>query len=110
MIYRLCADANPLHADPRVAAAAGFERPIAHGLWTYGIAGRGLVELMCDGDPRRLLSMHCRFRSPAFAGDAIRVETWLDGRIVSFRATVPGRDVTVLDHGCAEIADVAALG
>ena len=110
LIYRLCADANPLHADPQVAAAAGFERPIAHGLWTYGLAAYGLVELLCGGDPARLASLACRFRSPAFAGDALCVEAWTDGHVASFRATVPQRGVTVLDHGRAEIVAGGALG
>lgn len=110
LIYRLCADANPLHADPRVAAAAGFERPIAHGLWTYGLASYGLVELACGGEPSLLVALACRFRSPAFAGDTLCVEVWIEGRIALFRVTVPQRGVTVLDNGRAEIAAADALG
>lgn len=109
LIYRLCADTNPLHVDPLVAAASGFARPIAHGLWTYGIAGYGLVELLCGGEPSRLVSLACRFRSPAFAGDTLCVQAWVDGHTASFRVTVPERGVTVLDHGRAEIAMAQAL-
>lgn len=104
LLYRLCADRNPLHADPAVARAAGHERPIAHGLWTFGIAGHGLVELACGGEPGRLAAMSCRFRSPAFAGDTLRIDTWRDGALVSFRVSAPQLGAVVLDHGRAELA------
>lgn len=103
LIYRLSGDYNPLHADPKVAAAAGFKAPILHGLCTYGVAGRGLIELVCDGAPNRLRSMAARFTSPVYPGETIRVETWDDGSVVSFRARVVERDVVVLNNGRAEI-------
>ena len=103
MIYRLCADLNPLHADPAVAHAAGFDRPILHGLATYGVAGHAILKTCCDYDPARLKSLGLRFSSPVFPGETIRTEIWRDGGIVSFRSTVPARGVTVLNNGRAEI-------
>ncbi|MDB5874526.1 MAG: MaoC-like dehydratase [Ramlibacter sp.] len=103
LIYRLSADLNPLHADPAVAARAGYARPLAHGLWTFGVAGHCVIEMACAGDPRRLASLACRFSGPAYAGDTIRVESWVDGIVASFRATVPARGAAVLSHGRADI-------
>lgn len=104
LIYRLSGDYNPLHADPKVARAAGFKAPILHGLCTYGVASRGLIATVCGGEPDRLTSMQARFTSPVYPGETIRIETWTDGGIVSFRASVVERDVIVLNNGRAEIA------
>ena len=104
LIYRLSGDYNPLHADPKVARAAGFKAPILHGLCTYGVASRGLIAAVCGGEPDRLTSMQARFTSPVYPGETIRVETWIDGGTASFRARVVERDVIVLNNGRAEIA------
>lgn len=104
LIYRLSADRNPLHADPAVARAAGFPRPILHGLATYGIAGHAVLKCMCGYDPARLTAIGGRFSAPVFPGETIRTEMWRDGSVVSFRARVVERDVVALNNGRAEIA------
>ena len=104
LIYRLSGDWNPLHADPKVAAAGGFKTPILHGLCTYGVAGRALVKACCGGDPARLKSLQVRFSSPVFPGETIRTEMWPEGSRVSFRARVVERDVVVLNNGLATVA------
>ncbi|EJW11044.1 MaoC-like dehydratase [Rhodovulum sp. PH10] len=104
LIYRLSGDDNPLHADPKVAAAAGFPRPILHGLATYGLACRAILKMCCSDDPARLKALAVRFSAPVFPGETLRVAAWRDGRIVSFRASVAERGVTVLDNGRAEIS------
>jgi acyl dehydratase len=104
LIYRLSGDWNPLHADPKVAAAGGFKTPILHGLCTYGVAGRALVKACCGGDPARLKSMQVRFSAPVFPGETIRTEMWPDGNRVSFRARVLERDLVVLNNGLATVA------
>ena len=103
LIYRLSGDDNPLHADPKVAAAAGFPRPILHGLCTFAVAGRAILRLACDNDPARLKSLNVRFSAPVFPGETIRTEIWRDGGVVSFRSSVVERGVTVLNNGRAEI-------
>ncbi|MGD1882742.1 MAG: MaoC/PaaZ C-terminal domain-containing protein [Paracoccaceae bacterium] len=103
LFYRLSGDPNPLHVDPDVAAAAGFERPILHGLCSFGIATRAILATYCDYNPERLRSIKLRFSKPVYPGETIRVEMWRDGSEVSFRATVADRGVTALDHGCALI-------
>jgi len=104
LIYRLSGDSNPLHADPEVAAAAGFPRPILHGLATFGIACHAILRTCCDYHPERLKSFSARFSAPVFPGETIRTEIWpRDGQAL-FRARVLERDVVVLSSGRAEFA------
>ena len=103
LIYRLCADDNPLHAEPAVAKAAGFPKPILHGLASYGVAGHAILKTFCSYDPARLKSLALRFSAPVFPGETIRTEMWKEGNRVQFRAKSVQRDIVVLSHGTAEI-------
>jgi acyl dehydratase len=103
LIYRLSGDYNPLHADPAYAKKAGFRMPILHGRCTFSIAGHAILKALCDYDPSRFVAMEGRFSSPVYPGETIRTEMWRDGNVVTFRATVPARGVTVLNNGRAEI-------
>lgn len=105
LLYRLSGDYNPLHADPEVARKAGFDKPILHGLCSFGVVCRALVELCCEGDPTRLTKMQVRFSSPVYPGETIVTEVWNDaeGR-VSFRAKVAERDVVVINNGLAAVS------
>jgi acyl dehydratase len=104
LIYRLCADNNPLHADLEVAANAGFPRPILHGLCTYGVAARAIVQAACNNDATRLTQMDTRFSSPVFPGETLVCEMWREGtEAIRFRAKVKERDIVVLSHGYAGI-------
>ena len=107
LIYRLCADPNPLHAEPEVARAAGFPRPILHGLATYGVAGHAILKTLCDYRPARLKSLGVRFSSPVFPGETLRTEIWRTGNEVRFRARVLERDTVVLSHGTASLDPAA---
>lgn len=99
LLYALCGDRNPLHRDPNVAKAAGFPRPILHGLCSYGTACRAIVSTICKYDPARITGFDVRFSAPVFPGETISTEMWIDGDVVSFRATVKERDVTVINNG-----------
>ena len=99
LVYRLSGDPNPLHADPAVARAAGFDAPILHGLCTLGVAGHAVLRTCCDYDPVRFKSLNLRFSAPVFPGETIRTEIWRDGDVVSFRSRALERNVTVLDNG-----------
>ncbi|WP_425432324.1 MaoC/PaaZ C-terminal domain-containing protein [Haloechinothrix alba] len=76
LLYRLCGDHNPLHSDPAFANRAGFERPILHGLCTYGFTGRALVHILAAGDATGIRSMEARFASPVLPGDSLHVDIW----------------------------------
>ena len=95
LIYRLSGDRNPLHSDPEFAKLAGFDRPILHGLCTYGFTGRALLHGLCDGDASRFRSMEARFSSPVYPGDELTVSMWRtgDGEAVFTTRTQTGQVV-----------------
>ncbi|WP_252374510.1 MaoC/PaaZ C-terminal domain-containing protein [Hydrogenophaga sp. 2FB] len=103
LLYRLSADLNPLHADPAVARQAGFERPIMHGMCTFGLLGMLLVSEFCDFEAHRLTEMRARFSAPLYPGETLRCEFWQEAGTVQFRGTAIERDVVVLDRGVARI-------
>ena len=104
LVYRLSGDPNPLHADPKVAAAAGFKAPILHGLCSLGTAGHAILRTYCDYDAKRFKSLKLRFASPVYPGETIRTEMWKDGDVVSFRSSVVERDTVVLSNGRADVS------
>jgi acyl dehydratase len=104
LIYRLSGDPNPLHVDPAIAKAAGFPRPILHGLATFGIAGHAILKSICGYDPAKLTTIAARYSAPVFPGETIRTEMWRDGNVVSFRARVVERDVIAINNGRAEVS------
>jgi len=98
LLYRLSGDRNPLHSDPVFAKRAGFDRPILHGLCTYGFTGRALLHTVCGSDPTRVRSMSGRFSRPTFPGDSLTISMWADGDGVRFR-TDNQDGATVIDGG-----------
>ncbi|MDC0068930.1 MaoC/PaaZ C-terminal domain-containing protein [Gammaproteobacteria bacterium] len=98
LTYRLSGDRNPLHSDPSFSAMGGFEKPILHGLCTYGFTGRGLLNALCDGDAGRFKSMNARFSKPVIPGDTLTVSMWVDDSEALFRTTNQNDDV-VIDQG-----------
>jgi len=101
LLYRLNGDDNRLHADPAVAAAAGFRQPILHGLCTFGVVTHALLRALCGYDPARLRSVDLRFSAPVFPGETIRTEIFRNG---AFRARTVERDVIVVNNGRAVLA------
>ena len=99
LIYRLSGDRNPLHADPQFAAMGGFDRPILHGLCTYGFTGRALLRSLCDGDPSRFRSMYGRFSSPVFPGEDLTINVWRTDDGDALFQTQGGDGRVVLDAG-----------
>jgi acyl dehydratase len=100
LTYRLSGDRNPLHSDPSFAKAGGFEKPILHGLCTYGFTGRALLHALCGGDPKRFKSMDGRFSKPVIPGDTLTVSMWVEGKSALFQ-TANQRGEVVLDQGRA---------
>jgi acyl dehydratase len=98
LVYRLSGDRNPLHSDPAFAARAGFDRPILHGLCTYGFSGRALVHTVCEGDASRFRHIEGRFVSPVFPGEALTVRIWGTGDGTAVFTTSVG-DRLVIDNG-----------
>ena len=99
LLYRLNGDRNPLHSDPEFAKRAGFPRPILHGLCTYGLTCRAVLQATTDYDADQILSHQVRFSSPVFPGETISVDLWRDGKATSFEAKIKDRGVTVIRNG-----------
>jgi acyl dehydratase len=97
LLYRLNGDRNPLHSDPSFAALGGFDKPILHGLCTYGFTGRALLHAVCGSDPDRFASMDGRFSSPVLPGEQLDVHIWTTADGAMFRTMVGDR--TVIDGG-----------
>ncbi|MFM2072325.1 MAG: putative 3-hydroxyacyl-thioester dehydratase [Actinomycetota bacterium] len=97
-VYRLSGDRNPLHTDPSFAAMGGFDRPILHGLCSYGFTGRALLGALCDHDVSRFHHVEGRFSSPVMPGDLLTVRAW---RTVAGEAvfTTSVGDRVVIDQG-----------
>lgn len=103
LLYRLSGDRNPLHSDPSLATAVGFERPILHGLCTFGIAGRVLLHALVEGDPARVTAMEGRFSKPVLPGDELTVRAWDEDGGAAFEVAGPSGDV-VLGEGFLSLA------
>ncbi|MCO1578768.1 MaoC family dehydratase N-terminal domain-containing protein [Crossiella sp. SN42] len=91
LLYRLCGDRNPLHVDPAFAAEAGFSSPILHGLCTYGMVAKSVVDGALDGDPDRLVSFSARFTGVLYPGEPVRTRLWRSAADWVFVTTAPDR-------------------
>lgn len=101
LYYRFNGDDNPLHASPKFAAAAGFPRPILHGLCTFGVITHALIKIMGHYNPAALKTFGCRFSSPIFPGESIETQIWASG---AFRARAVERDVIIASNGIFTLA------
>lgn len=104
LLYRLSGDWNPLHADPEFAKVAGFDKPILHGLCSYGIVLKAVVDTMLDGDVARVRAYSTRFAGIFFPGETLRVRMWREDGRIQVSATSADRDDapvladTVVEH------------
>jgi len=103
LLYRLSGDRNPLHSDPSFAALGGFDRPILHGLCSYGFTGRALLHSLCGSDATRFHHVEARFAAPVLPGDALTVAMWVnapgEALFVTSASTAGASPRTVIDQG-----------
>lgn len=104
LLYRLCGDRNPLHADPELAKRVGFPVPILHGLCTYGTACRTVLKEVAKYDHTKIRGFDVRFSSPVYPGETVLTDMWIDGKVVSFRCRLKEREVTVINNGKCTLA------
>jgi acyl dehydratase len=105
LIYRLSGDYNPLHADPAIARAAGFPRPILHGLCTYGMAAHAVLQTVTNYEAAAIRTIAVRFTAPVYPGETVRFQLWhRDSASLHLRARVDARDAVVLNNGLVELA------
>jgi acyl dehydratase len=103
LVYRLNGDFNPLHADPAFAKRAGFERPILHGLCSYGVACKAAVDAALDGDPTRVARYAARFAGVAFPGETYRVSWWREDARVLLEARSVERDAPIITNAALDL-------
>jgi acyl dehydratase len=103
LLYRLNGDKNPLHADPEFAKMAGFERPIIHGLCSYGIACKAIVDDALGGDPTRVSRYQARFRGVAFPGETYLTSWWREGDRILLEAKSKERDAIIISNGAIDV-------
>jgi acyl dehydratase len=103
LLYRLNGDKNPLHADPAFAARGGFERPILHGLCSYGVACKAAVDAALDGDPTRVARYAARFAGVAFPGETYRVSWWREDGRVLLEARSVERDAPIITNAALDL-------
>ncbi|GMI90695.1 enoyl-CoA hydratase 2 [Hibiscus trionum] len=96
LLYRLSGDYNPLHSDPMVGKAAGFSKPILHGLCTLGFAVRAIIKCICRGDPDMIKSIFARFLLHVYPGEALITEMWIEDLKVIYQVKVKERNRAVL--------------
>ncbi len=103
-LYRLSGDMNPLHADPEFAQMGGYDRPILHGLCTFGHVGRAILKTYCDNDPARLKAFEARFAGVVYPGETIVTELWREGGDVLVQARTEERGALVISNAAATVA------
>ena len=103
LLYRLNGDRNPIHVLPQAAREAGFDRPILHGLCTYGMAARAVLKAGGMEDSARRSAIAARFSAPVFPGEALQARLWHGPQRVQFELWARERAVRVLSHGVAEM-------
>ncbi len=103
LIYRLSGDKNPLHADPDFAKAGGFERPILHGLCSYGIVCKAVVDGALGGDPTRVARWQARFRGVAWPGETFETRFWRESERIWVEAWSKDRGQIILSNGCVTV-------
>ena len=104
LLYRLTGDRRALHSDPAFARKAGFDRPILHGMCTYGLTCRAVLQTYADYDPSAFRRHSVRFSAPVYPGDTLTVDLWRDNAIISLEARVKERNSTVVKNGLIELA------
>jgi acyl dehydratase len=102
LLYRLNGDKNPLHADPEFAKRGGFDKPILHGLCSFGIVCKAIVDAALGGDPTRVARYSVRFAGVVFPGETLRTSWWRENGALII-------DVQSADRGAPVISNAGMV-
>ena len=105
LLYRLNGDKNPLHADPEFAKMGGFDTPILHGLCSYGVVCKAVVDTVFDGDTTKVGRYQARFAGVVFPGETIVTSMWKEGDKILVEAKTKERDAPVITNAAITIRD-----
>jgi acyl dehydratase len=105
LLYRLNGDKNPLHCDPDFAAKGGFDRPIIHGLCSYGVVCKAVVDGALDGDPTRVARYAARFRGVGYPGETYLTSWWKVGNTLLIEARSKERDAVIISNAVIEVRE-----
>ncbi len=103
LLYRLCGDKNPMHSDPAISKFGGFDVPLLHGLCTYGIALKAVVDEILDEDVTKVAKYSTRFAQPVFPGDTLQVDMWREGDQILLGVSVVGKEGPTLTNTVIEV-------
>jgi acyl dehydratase len=98
LLYRLCGDKNPLHADPEFAKMAGFDKPIIHGLCSFGVACKAIVDSCLGGDVNKVARYQARFAGVGFPGETYETSYWKEGDKILFQTKSVERDAPIISN------------
>jgi len=103
LIYRLSGDKNPLHADPDFAKMGGFDKPIIHGLCSYGIVCKAIVDKVLGGDVTKVARYQARFAGVGFPGETYLTSYWREGDKILIQAKSKERDAAIISNAAITI-------